>query len=107
MSEKQKAFKITGRKGFHLTFPNGYTISTQFGSGNYCDNKDTLDWLPTKDVFSNTVELAIWNSRGEWVTRRAYKAITGKTPEDDVHGWVNITNWKKYLDWTASRRKVK
>ena len=31
-------FSITGNRGFHMTFENGYTVSVQFGPGNYCDN---------------------------------------------------------------------
>lgn len=33
-------FRITGKKGFHITFENGYTVSVQFGPGNYCDHDD-------------------------------------------------------------------
>lgn len=37
-------FKITGSKGFHITFKNDVTVSVQFGWGNYCntypDNED-------------------------------------------------------------------
>lgn len=33
-------FRITSNKGFHITFKNGYTVSVQFGPGNYCDNYD-------------------------------------------------------------------
>lgn len=33
-------FRITRGKGFHITFANGWTISVQFGNGNYCDNYD-------------------------------------------------------------------
>lgn len=33
-------FKITGVKGFHITFENGWTVSVQFGGGNYSDNYD-------------------------------------------------------------------
>ena len=33
-------FSITGNRGFHMTFENGYTVSVQFGKGNYCDNYD-------------------------------------------------------------------
>lgn len=40
MKNKEEGFYITGKKGFHITFPNGYTISVQFGPGNYCDNYD-------------------------------------------------------------------
>jgi hypothetical protein len=31
-------FKSTENKGFQMTFENGWTISVQFGYGNYCDN---------------------------------------------------------------------
>jgi hypothetical protein len=30
--------KITAGKGFQITFANGYTVSVQWGPGNYCDN---------------------------------------------------------------------
>ena len=103
--EKQKAFGITMAHGFHLHFPNGYTISTQFGGGNYCENKRMEIERSQVDVFSNNVELAIWDINGQWVTKRAHKAITGKEADDIVLGWVNVTEWKKYLDWTASRQK--
>ncbi len=107
MSEKQKAFGITMAKGFHLTFPNGYTISTQFGGGNYSDNYNEPIERQNKDMFSNVVEIAIWNGNGKWVTSKAYKAMTGKDLGDEVAGWTSIAMWKKFLDWTASRRKAK
>ena len=31
-------FNISARKGFHVTFRNGWTASVQFGPGNYCNN---------------------------------------------------------------------
>ena len=33
-------FRITDGKGFAIKFPNGWSISVQFGCGNYCDNYD-------------------------------------------------------------------
>jgi len=105
--EKQRAFGITMAKGFHLTFPNGYTISTQFGGGNYCENRNMEIERPGIDVLSNNVEIAIWDGKNNWVTRKAHKAITGKDLGEEVHGWVSIAEWKKYLDWTASKRKQK
>lgn len=32
-------FKITDGKGFHITFKNGWTISTQFGPGCYIEKR--------------------------------------------------------------------
>ena len=55
-------FESTMRKGFHMTFNNGLTVSVQWGAGNYCDNhfpKDG-DYSFSKDAISSTAEVAIW-----------------------------------------------
>lgn len=36
-------FRITDNKGFQITFKNGYTISCQFGTSNYCDRRSYTD----------------------------------------------------------------
>ena len=33
-------FKITGKKGFQITFENGWTVSVQFGPSSCCANCD-------------------------------------------------------------------
>ena len=33
-------FTITNGKGFQMEFKSGYTLSVQWGVGNYCDNRD-------------------------------------------------------------------
>jgi len=38
--EKTKAFINHKINGFRLTFPNGNSLSTVFGSGTYCENQD-------------------------------------------------------------------
>ena len=32
-------FAINQNKGFSMTFENGWTVSVQFGAGNYCSNR--------------------------------------------------------------------
>jgi hypothetical protein len=32
----------TNRRGFHITFENGWTISVQWGAGTYSDNHDAF-----------------------------------------------------------------
>ena len=57
-------FLITGGKGFQLTFANGYTVSVQFGYGNYCDNKDDSSVMGCHKhgaVVSKTAEVAYWH----------------------------------------------
>lgn len=33
------SFTATRNQGFHITFPNGWTVSVQFGPGNYCQER--------------------------------------------------------------------
>jgi len=47
--------KSTENKGFHLTFQNGYTISVQFGRGNYCMN-NMMGALPPHYMAENYFE---------------------------------------------------
>jgi len=53
-------------KGFHITFPNKWTISVQFGPDNYCNDYGEVDqeWrLPKKQDYwaSPDAEVAIWH----------------------------------------------
>jgi len=73
-------FKITEAKGFQITFPNGNTVSVQWGAGNYCDNREPSVYhrVRTKENReSATAEVAAWNDSG-W-----YKL----DDSDDVIGW--------------------
>jgi len=38
-----KEFKITQGKGFHITFSNGWKISTQFGPGCYIERNNRIE----------------------------------------------------------------
>jgi hypothetical protein len=58
------AFAITGQKGFHITFENGWTVSVQFGAGNYCENRNHPDW--DGPVPSRTAEVAVLSPDGEF-----------------------------------------
>tara|TARA_R110002072_G_scaffold2174_1_gene18045 strand:+ start:843 stop:1229 length:387 start_codon:yes stop_codon:yes gene_type:complete len=58
-------FSITDNKGFQISFKNGYSVSVQFGGGNYCSNRD----LPMKDwgktvPDSDTAETALMTKDG-------------------------------------------
>ena len=60
-------FKITGHKGFHVTFENGYTVSVQFGPANYCDNYN-MDFSKPKSLEhleSSDAEVAVWKGSGK------------------------------------------
>ena len=65
--KKRPGFRICGNKGFHITFENGWTVSVQFGPGNYCDNYDLQmgeDEIKAGKQGSSTAECAIIDPKG-------------------------------------------
>ncbi len=92
-------FKITGMKGFHLTFENGYTVSVQFGPGNYCDNYDRdigVDEKLSGEVGSNTAECAVWGRDSKMIKRDGWS--------DTVNGYMTSANVLELMNW-ASKQK--
>lgn len=63
----EPGFRICGAKGFHIMFENGWTVSVQFGRGNYSGNYD-LDVDYDDPVSpSPTAEVAVFRGE-EWLT---------------------------------------
>ncbi len=100
-------FAITSGKGFHITFPNGVTLSTQFGYGNYCDNHDIEIGVRTQKVESQNAEIAIWDKEGTWLTGKAYEEKSNKEIGDDVKGYVEIEEWLEIVDWCREYKHEK
>lgn len=78
-------------KGIHLT-RNGITFSIQFGTGNYCENRDKI---PSVDQYSNKpdtsstdCEVAVWKDGEKWITYLAF-------PEEGEHedGSVDVVGY--------------
>jgi hypothetical protein len=71
-------FRINDNKGFQIQFDNGYTVSVQFGPGNYSSNYNLsmLDNI-NKPMTATLAETALIAPDGSFV---AYK-------EDDVQGY--------------------
>lgn len=78
-------FKTKIAAGFKMTFENGNTISVQFGSGNYCTNRQE-----TKSE-TTTAEIAIWNKNGDWYDFGG----------DQVKGYCNANKVAKWIDFAA------
>lgn len=74
-------FNITKNKGFHITFANGWTVSVQWGAGNYGDNYglSVFDYLDQSVPPSKLAEVAAWKD-GDW-----FKFENG----DTVNGYIN------------------
>lgn len=77
-------FKICDNKGFHVSFENGYTVSVQFGAGNYCDNYDlsVMDYLGQRVPPSFTAETALIAPNGDFVSYKGDDVQGRQTPED-------------------------
>ena len=59
-------FTVNQNKGFALSLPNGWTVSVQFGGGNYCDHRASrydvsyFNGRGGSDWKSKTAEIAAW-----------------------------------------------
>lgn len=102
-SRKKKHFQTCDNKGFHLTFDNGLTLSTQFGPGNYGDNYDKPFHFSGTDIprsyDADQVEVAIIGSDGAWVTKQY------RDDGDDVLPRVEFDEWLKIVDWCKNWTK--
>ena len=110
-------FKIIGR-GFHLVFDNGYTISVQFGFGNYCENRNRrpISSESPWHLNSTDAEVAVWNKDTEWETKRAFKGIRTLVEEYSI-GQVSpdvlarvihrVSHWKALRDRREEIGKVR
>ena len=97
-----------GPMGFQIDFENGWTVSVQFGIGNYCDNRynegnpftNIPDFLDSK-----TAEIAAWptNARG-WSkgtsTKEWYKFEHG----DQVDGYKTPNTVLAFMQMIANKR---
>ena len=85
-------FRVTGNRGFQMQFENGWTISVQFGYGNYCGNyHHPGGYNFTKDlnvVDSGDAEIAIWPEKGDWYTFENGDTVLGYQTPDQVAQWI-------------------
>ena len=102
----KKSFGVNSNKGFHITFPNGITLSTQFGGGNYCENYDYPigEEIKANQMNSDDAEIAIWNKSGKWRTEDMMKELFKKEYSDDVMGRVSIAKWLKIFQWCKNQK---
>ena len=86
-----------GAKGYQMTFKNGYSISVQFGPGNYCERQNADYYAPAKALKNNenwrseTAEVAIFNPDG--------------TFDGDVQGWLSTDEVADLIDTVRKRAR--
>ena len=80
-------FRITQGKGFDVAFPNGWTLSVQWGPFNYCENRDYNTGFDSLNVAAigergcANAEIAVIAPNGEFINLGS----------DTVAGWVTPT----------------
>ena len=80
-----------------MTFANGYTVSVQWGGGNYCDNYDNpigADRTAQGAKGSRDAEVAVWGGDGGLI---AHPDFDG----DTVGGRFNVDKVLGLMNWAA------
>lgn len=85
-------FNSNNNKGFSMVFENDWTISVQFGYGNYCQNNhhpDGFYFSKNQDVVtSEDAEIAIWDKNGDRYNF-GNDTVKGYCSANDVAGWID------------------
>jgi hypothetical protein len=74
--------------GAHLKFENGYTLSVQWGYGNYCDGYPKLSFEQHHPRETETVEIACWDRFGNVFTFDNGNQVLGWQTVADVEAWI-------------------
>jgi len=110
-----KGFKNTPM-GFAMTFENGYTISVQWGPGNYCETRNHSNLYDNpftgehKTYESPTAEIAAWGPDGEWLHLGEYDDVVGWVTADKVADYITVLSGSspqqaEWLSWDEGRLK--
>tara|TARA_R110002020_G_scaffold37320_1_gene112798 strand:- start:425 stop:757 length:333 start_codon:yes stop_codon:yes gene_type:complete len=90
-------FQATTNKGFRMTFDNGFAISVQWGSMNYCERRNYSDEYKSelKEDFikSSDAEIAVIDKDGE---------MLNLTEHDQVIGWLSPNKVSKVIGIVSS-----
>ena len=95
MKHYLSGFRITGKKGFQITFENEYTVSVQFGPGNYCDNYGRRIGHEDEDCGkegSSTAECAVWGRGGDLIDYPKWEGdtVSNRSSSSEV---LALLNW--------------
>ena len=89
-----EGFHITGKKGFHIGFANGFTVSVQFGPGNYCDNYDMQIGREDEkagEQGSSNAECAVWGPGGDLINKPNWgDSVSNRSTPAEV---LELLNW--------------
>ena len=87
------SFETTMNKGFMMQFENGFKISIQWGSANYCTRKGSGAWdesMKQDHWESATAEIAVYDKDGDMVEITDSDTVAGWLTTDDVAAAIVI-----------------
>lgn len=95
----QEGFTCARNQGFSIVFPNGYTVSVQFGGNNYCSMRNVNErydaWRQASQLYySPDAEVAVLDPDGEFVPF--------ESSGDKVRGRTDAETVAKIIQWAAS-----
>lgn len=94
-------FRSTGNRGFQIVFENGWEVSVQFGTSNYCSRRDLSanfeNEMSRMFTESATAEVAVYDPHGNMVIPDF------EDDSDTVVGWADTENALRIMNWAASR----
>jgi len=91
---KDKAFINHKANGVFLTFPNGNSLSTVWGFGNYCENYNHGDFEKTNNG-SNDCE--IYPDADEKTLNKIKSFLPQYKDNYPVAGYVTMSEWLKVI----------
>ena len=87
-----KGFTTNQNKGFQMKFDNGFTISVQWGTMNYCEvqtkyfnfRPDHKEEMKTNYWESETAEIAVFNEKQEMIQLVEHDCVIGWLTPNEV-----------------------
>ena len=77
--------------GFHIDFPNGWTVSVQWGAGHYCDNYPKVSsQMPFEGWFSNTAEVTAWKTESSMMESHFEENPRSYQSPSEVMDYMNM-----------------
>ena len=92
-------FVSTNNKGFRMKFDNGFAISVQWGTENYCEKRSfASDDNPREERFwaSRTAEVAVFEDMSDEKTVGERMIPIGE--DDEVLGWLTPNEVAKAIE---------
>ena len=90
------SFQATTNKGFRMKFDNGFSISVQWGSMNYCERRNYSDDYKSemKEDYIKSIdaEIAVIDSEGGMLAIGEHDTVIGWCSADEVAKYIAIVS---------------